>query len=695
MAACRGSSSKWYFTREQLENTPSRRCGVESDRELSYRQQAANLIQDMGQRLNVSQLTINTAIVYMHRFYMQHSFTKFHRNIISPTTLFLAAKVEEQPRKLEHVIKVAHACLNPQESPLDTKSNAYLQQAQELVILESIVLQTLGFEITIDHPHTDVVKCTQLVRASKDLAQTSYFMATNSLHLTTFCLQYKPTVIACVCIHLACKWSNWEIPVSTDGKHWWKYVDSTVTLELLDELTHEFLQILEKTPSRLKRIRNWRATQAAKKPKGENMQSMDNTFTGPSLLQDHGDTALPGVSSSNPSFSKAGAAFSVPMPGHSREVPLSLDAMASTYNPASHSEWPQVNQSHYPSTCVKQEPLSIPIHESMLSLQTSTSSLLQHPPPYKTEKTVDLNLIKQEKGIAGKHHSTPQPAYPPSGQPPVQKLSLDKYREKHSGDYTVQKRRQEPHGGLMDCDVKGDLTSSSTYAPPNITHIEHRKHTQPHQASHSGSTTASPLKMKIPSSSASGQDRRHHGDKASLKLRLPVPVSSSNAPPEKSGQPIKDEFKMKIKVSSSERHSSSDEGISSNNSKSKHSSPLMSKEKHRTEHNLHRPHKHSGNGRGAAEAAGLLRVPSGLVAMEGTALGHPTYTTLTSSSRKRAYTEGGHNHHPSSSTSCSKMSKISKSGTSAAGTPSFSSPFPPPHSPPVLQCVSSGSQLCG
>lgn len=46
--------------------------------------------------------------------------------IISPTTLFLAAKVEEQPRKLEHVIKVAHACLNPQEPPLDTKSNVSL-----------------------------------------------------------------------------------------------------------------------------------------------------------------------------------------------------------------------------------------------------------------------------------------------------------------------------------------------------------------------------------------------------------------------------------------------------------------------------------------------------------------------------------------------------------------------------------------
>lgn len=53
MAAVQRVASKWLFTREQLENTPSRRCGVEPDRELSYRQQAANLVQDMGQRLNV------------------------------------------------------------------------------------------------------------------------------------------------------------------------------------------------------------------------------------------------------------------------------------------------------------------------------------------------------------------------------------------------------------------------------------------------------------------------------------------------------------------------------------------------------------------------------------------------------------------------------------------------------------------
>lgn len=50
-------------------------------------------------------------------------------------------------------------------------------QSQDLVFNENILLQTLGFDVAIDHPHAHVVRCCHLVRASKDLAQTSYFMA--------------------------------------------------------------------------------------------------------------------------------------------------------------------------------------------------------------------------------------------------------------------------------------------------------------------------------------------------------------------------------------------------------------------------------------------------------------------------------------------------------------------------------------
>ncbi|XP_013792809.2 cyclin-T2-like, partial [Limulus polyphemus] len=135
-----------YFTKEQVTSplvNPSQKCGIDADKELSYRQQASNFIQDMGQRLKLTQLCINTAIVYMHRFYMFHSFTKFHRNAISTCALFLAAKVEEQPRKLEHVINVAHRCLHRDAPALDIKSEAYMEQAYEIVVNENIMLQTL------------------------------------------------------------------------------------------------------------------------------------------------------------------------------------------------------------------------------------------------------------------------------------------------------------------------------------------------------------------------------------------------------------------------------------------------------------------------------------------------------------------------------------------------------------------------
>ncbi|XP_017111943.1 cyclin-T isoform X2 [Drosophila elegans] len=66
------------------------------------------------------------------------------------------------------------------------------------------------------------------------------------------CLQYRPTVVACFCIYLACKWSRWEIPQSTEGKHWFYYVDKSVSLDLLKQLTDEFIAIYEKSPARLK-----------------------------------------------------------------------------------------------------------------------------------------------------------------------------------------------------------------------------------------------------------------------------------------------------------------------------------------------------------------------------------------------------------------------------------------------------------
>lgn len=87
-----------------------------------------------------------------------------------------------------------------------------MRLSEELVVNESILLNTLGFHVSVLLPHTYVVKSAHLVKVNKDLAKTAYFLATNSLHLTQFCVLYKPTVVACVCFYIACMWANYTIP---------------------------------------------------------------------------------------------------------------------------------------------------------------------------------------------------------------------------------------------------------------------------------------------------------------------------------------------------------------------------------------------------------------------------------------------------------------------------------------------------
>ena len=59
--------------------------------------------------------------------------------------------------------------------------------------------------------------------------------------------------MACVCIHLACKWSKYEIPVSAQNRPWYSYVDPNANIDQIERLTREFLTIFDKCPSRLKK----------------------------------------------------------------------------------------------------------------------------------------------------------------------------------------------------------------------------------------------------------------------------------------------------------------------------------------------------------------------------------------------------------------------------------------------------------
>lgn len=248
--------SRWYFSKERLANTPSRKCNVLPDREEAYRQQAAWFIQDLGERLNVTQLCICTAIVYMQRFYMFHSFTMFRRNSVSAAAMFLATKVQDEPRRLDQVVKLGYACINkdqPNLVPLSSKCEQYQAEVQELVSNEIILLSTLGFDVAVSHPHPCVVQCCTALHLPREFTKLSYLLATSSLLVTTLCLRFSPQVVACVCIHLANSWSiNTLIPPSNTGREWYHSLDSTVNIELIETLKQEFEDILEKHPNMIK-----------------------------------------------------------------------------------------------------------------------------------------------------------------------------------------------------------------------------------------------------------------------------------------------------------------------------------------------------------------------------------------------------------------------------------------------------------
>ncbi|GBP82744.1 Cyclin-T [Eumeta japonica] len=171
----------------------------------------------------------------MHRFYAFHSFTQFHRNTIA------ALFPRRQDTRSEHYQEQVSRSIGLQEPEFICN---HIEHAQDLVFNENVLLQTLGFDVA-DRPFAPAHVVAYAVTLSSAEGP-SHFMASNSLHLTTM-PKDRPTVVARL-IHLASKWSNWAIPQSNEGKHWFFYVDHDCHSGALERLTAEFLHIFDKCP---------------------------------------------------------------------------------------------------------------------------------------------------------------------------------------------------------------------------------------------------------------------------------------------------------------------------------------------------------------------------------------------------------------------------------------------------------------
>lgn len=73
----------------------------------------------------------------------------------------------------------------------------------QMVYNENILLMTIGFSLSVVHPHTVIIQAHQNGLIDKDLGRLACTVATNFFKYTMLCLRYEPAFLACVCIHLA------------------------------------------------------------------------------------------------------------------------------------------------------------------------------------------------------------------------------------------------------------------------------------------------------------------------------------------------------------------------------------------------------------------------------------------------------------------------------------------------------------
>ncbi|KAM0735625.1 Cyclin-K [Formica fusca] len=235
----------WYYEKKELRNTPSIQDGIDYETECRYRKEGARFIIDTGTKMDLGYNTMATGVVYFHRFYMFHSFKNFPRYVTACCCLLLAGKVEETPKKCKDIIRTAKTLVSEQKFMTFGED-----PKEEVLTLERILLQTIKFDLQVEHPYSYLLKYAKCLKGDKNKLQKMVQMAwtfVNDSLCTTLSLQWEPEIIAVALMYLAGKLSKFEVVdwVGRQSKHlrWWDMFVEDVTMDLLEDICHQVLDL--------------------------------------------------------------------------------------------------------------------------------------------------------------------------------------------------------------------------------------------------------------------------------------------------------------------------------------------------------------------------------------------------------------------------------------------------------------------
>lgn len=167
-----------YPKRFDISQLPSlQKDGMSVHEEALQRRKTCRFIEESGRVLKLPRVAVATAMVFFHRFYAKHAFSDHDRFEVAVASILLAAKTEESPKKLNIVIDECYklkmrgmqagrisaggvvSATSPTSagSSLDPKGEEFIKLKERILLLERVLLHTIGFELSIDHPYKFLV----------------------------------------------------------------------------------------------------------------------------------------------------------------------------------------------------------------------------------------------------------------------------------------------------------------------------------------------------------------------------------------------------------------------------------------------------------------------------------------------------------------------------------------------------------
>ncbi|AES97492.1 putative cyclin L/T [Medicago truncatula] len=216
----------FYLTDEQLTNSPSRKDGIDEATETSLRIYGCDLIQESGILLRLPQAVMATGQVLFHRFYCKKSFARFNVKKVAASCVWLASKLEENPRKARQVLIIFHRMECRRENLpveyLDFYSKKYVNLKMELSRTERHILKEMGFICHVEHPHKFISNYLATLETPPELRQEAWNLANDSLR-TSLCVRFKSEIVACGVVYAAAR--RFQVPLP-ENPPWWKAFDA-------------------------------------------------------------------------------------------------------------------------------------------------------------------------------------------------------------------------------------------------------------------------------------------------------------------------------------------------------------------------------------------------------------------------------------------------------------------------------------